>query len=110
MKPPVTPATQDVCVTPMAVGTDTTLTPGTAQNHQGGHGSVSSVAISSSQLLGSATKPKPRATPVSISRFLWPSSLDRSSPSYESGTSVTSISHLGAPLNTHNFFLLIYFS
>ena len=70
MKPPATPATQDVCVTPMAVGTDTTLTPGTAQNHQGVHGSVSSVAISSSQLLGSATKPKPRATPVSVSHLL----------------------------------------
>ena len=48
----------------MALGTDTTLTPGTAQDHHGGHGSVSSVAISSSALLGSATKPKPRATPV----------------------------------------------
>lgn len=33
---------------------------------QGGHANVTSVAISSTALLGSASKPKPRATPVSF--------------------------------------------
>ena len=46
---------------------NSTLTPGTAQaNNSLPHGSFSSVAMSSSALLGSASKQKPRMTPVSV--------------------------------------------
>ena len=52
---------------------NSTLTPGTAQaNNSLPHGSFSSVAMSSSALLGSASKQKPRMTPVSNLWFILP--------------------------------------